>query len=134
MSPDFQVFDRRYAKASSDPTLTVTVRGTLNINEAAFGALGKPEAVVLMYDRAEAVIGLRPAARKETNAYRVGPLGGAGKSWTIVAKDFCAWIGTDLAEARRYPMAVDDGVGCVALRGDVRVVTGNRNRKGATKQ
>lgn len=134
MSPDFQVFDRRYARASTDPTLTVTVRGTLNINEPAYIALGKPEAVVLMYDRAEAVVGLRPVVRKEPNAYRVGPLGNAGKSWTIVAKDFCAWIGADLAEARRYPLTVDDGVGHVALRGDARVVTGNRNRKGATKQ
>lgn len=132
MSPDFEVFTRKYAKASSEPTLTVTVRGTLNLNEAAFVTLGKPEAVVLLYDRDEAVIGLRPSSREEPNAYLVGRLGNGGKSRTIVCKDFCAWIGADLAEARRYPLAMEDDVGCVALRGTARVVTGNRNR--AAKQ
>jgi hypothetical protein len=126
----FEEFQRKYAKASREPTLTVTVRGTLNLNEAARAALGNPEAVVLLYARDEAIIGLRPASRDEPNAYLVGKVGTAGKSQTIVAKDFCAWIGADLSEARRYPLAMEDGIGCVRLRGPVRIVTGNRNRKG----
>ena len=133
MSPDFEVFQRRFAKAARTPTLTVTTGGTLNINEVAFDALGKPEAAVLLYDRAEAVIGLRPAGREEENAYIIGRLGSAGKSRTIVAKDFCAWIGADLSEARRFPVAIEDGIGCVRLRGTVKVVTGNRNRAGKSQ-
>jgi len=129
VSPDFEVFARKYARASREPTLTVTVRGTLNLNEAAQAALGHPEAVVLLYARDEAVIGVRPATRDEPNAYVVGKLGNAGKSRTVVAKDFCAWIEADLSNARRYPMTIEDGVGCVNLRGPVRIVTGNRNRK-----
>jgi hypothetical protein len=128
MSPDFEEFTRKYARASADPTLTVTVRGTLNLNEAAFTALGEPEAAVLMYARDEAVIGLRPASRDEPNAYLIGKLGKSGHSRTVVCKDFCAWIGADLSQARRYPMAIKDGTGCVNLRGPVRIVTGNRKR------
>ena len=134
MSPGFETFKRRCARAAGTPTLTVTVRGTLNVNEAAFAALGKPEAAVLLYARDEAVIGIRPAGREEENAYRVGRLGKAGKSWTIVAKDFCAWIGIDLGDARRYPLTVEDGTGCVRLHGPVTVVTGNRNRARQRKQ
>ena len=48
---NFEVFERTNARASSDPTLTITVRGTLNLNQAAFEKLGKPEAVALLYDR-----------------------------------------------------------------------------------
>jgi hypothetical protein len=128
--PDFEAFERRNAKASHDPTLTVTVRGTLNLNEPAFTALGKPEAVVLLYAHEDAVIGLRPASRDEPNAYLTGRLGKEGKSRTIVAKDFCAWIGADLSAARRYPLIVDaDGISSADLRGPVRIVTGNRQRR-----
>ena len=126
MSPSFDEFQRRYARAASAPTLTVTTRGALNFNEPALVALGKPEAVVLMYARDEAVIGLRPASRDEENAYRISASGKDGTTRTIVAKDFCAWIGADLSEARRYPLTVEDGIGCVRLRGPVKVVTGNR--------
>lgn len=128
--PDFKEFERTYAKVSAEPTLTVTVRGTLNLNEAAFKTLGKPEAVELLYARDESVIGLRPASREAPNAFRVGPLGKAGKSRTVVAREFCAWIEADLSAARRYPLEVGgDGIGCVRLSGPARIVTGNRNRR-----
>lgn len=128
--PDFDVFERKYARVSRDPTMTVTVRGTFNLNEPAFELLGKPDAVVLLYDRTERIIGLRPAGQDEPNAYLVRPLG-AGHTRTAVVREFCTWIGADLSEARRYPLEMDgDGLGCVRLSGPFKVVTGNRNRKG----
>ena len=130
--PDFDVFQRTYARVDKEPTLTITVRGTINLNEPAFAALGKPEAVVLLYAREEAVIGLRSAARGAENAYSVGVLGKGGKSRTVVAREFCAWIGADLSAARRYPLTVGaDGIGCVNLHGAVRIVTGSRSRRAA---
>ena len=128
--PNFELFERTNARVAKEPTLTVTVRGTLNLNEPAFTALGTPEAVVLLYAREDAIVGLRPAGRETENAYVVGVLGKDGKSRTIVAREFCTWIEADLSAARRYPLTVDaDGIGCVNLRGPVRVVTGNRSRK-----
>jgi hypothetical protein len=130
--PDFETFERQNAKASRDPTLTITVRGTLNLNGPAYALLGKPEAAVLLYARDERVIGLSPASRDEQNAYLVRPLGKTGTSWTVVATEFSAWIGADLSAARRYPVdAGPDGICCVRLDGPVKVVTGNRNRRGA---
>jgi hypothetical protein len=128
--PDFAVFERKNARVSRDPSFTITVRGTLNLNKPAFELLGKPQAVVLLYARPERVIGLRPAPKDETNAYLVRPLGAAGSAWTVVAREFCAWIGADLAEARRYALtAGPDGLGCVDLNSPARVVTGSRARK-----
>lgn len=125
--PDFEVFERTNARASLTPTLTVTVRGTLNLNQAAYGSLGKPEAVVLLYAAEDRVIALRPAGRDEPDAYRVSPLGKSGRSWTVVAREFCAWIKADLSAARRYPLKLDDdGLGCADLSGPAKVVTGNR--------
>jgi hypothetical protein len=127
--PNFETFERTNARASRSPTLTITVRGTLNLNEPAFELLGKPEAVVLLYARGERTIALRAAARDEPNAYLVRPLG-SGRTRTVIAKEFSAWIGADLSAARRYPLELaPDGLGCVKLDGPAKIVTGNRNRR-----
>ena len=132
--PDFEIFERKNARASKGPTLTITVRGTLNLNGPAYALLGKPEAVVLLYARADRVIGLRPASRDEQNAYLVRPLGKSGNSWTVVATEFSAWIEADLSAARRYPLEAEpDGVCFVRLSGPVKVVAGNRNRAAAVR-
>jgi hypothetical protein len=132
--PNFETFERKNARVSKYPTLTITVRGTLNLNGPAHALLGKPEAAVLLYARDDRVIGLRPAGRDEQNAYLVRPLGKAGTSWTVVAREFTAWTGADLSAARRYPVeAGPDGICFVRLNGPAKVVTGNRNRRGADK-
>jgi hypothetical protein len=128
--PDFEVFERKNARSSSEPTVTITVRGTLNLNEAAFKLLGKPDAVTLLYARAERTIALHPAEQSEPNAYLVRPLGKTGHSRTVVAREFCAWIEADLSAARRYPLELDgEGKGCARLSGPAKIVTGNRQRK-----
>src|SRR5258708_21554751 len=127
---DFEEFKRLNARTSRHPTLTVTVRGTLNLNEAAFGLLGKPDAVVLLYARAERIIALRPAGRDDPNAYHVSLLGKSGHSRTVVAREFSAWIEADLSAARRYPLELDDdGLGFARLNGPAVIVTGNRGTR-----
>lgn len=126
---NFEVFTRKNAKPAREPTLTITVRGTLNLNAAAYELLGKPEAVTLLYARAERVIGLRPTDRGEQNAYLVRPLGKSGSSWQVSAKEFSVWIEADLGAARRYPLALDDGIGCADLTRPGRIVAGPRSRR-----
>lgn len=129
--PNFEVYKRGTARPTpAVPAVTVTVRGTLNLNAAAYALLGKPEAVVLGWDAAVQVIGLRPVARKERNSYLVRPLGPSGtKMRTISAKLFCEWIKADLTEARRYPMTRDGDYGCVDISEPGEVVSGNRGRR-----
>lgn len=128
--PNFEVYKRGQARPTPTiPAVTVTVRGTLNLNTAAYALLGEPEAVVLGWDATLQVIGLRPAGRRERNSYLVRPLGPAGTMRTISAKLFCEWIKADLAEARRYPLTRDGGYGCVDISQPGEVVSGNRGRR-----
>lgn len=108
--------------------MTVTVRGTLNLNAAAWELLGEPKTVELLYARAERTIGLRPVAQDAPTAYLVRPIGD-GRTHMVSAKSFCAWIGADLSAARRYPLTMTEGVGCVNLSDPARVVTSNRTQR-----
>lgn len=127
--PKFEVFERKNAKPSRDPTLTITVRGTLNLNEPAYKLLGTPEAVVLLWEPQEHVVALRPVGKDAPNSYLVRPLGKSGHSWTVSAWEFSAWIKADLSAARRYPLKLEDGLGCADLNGPVTIVGGNRGSR-----
>ena len=122
--PDFKIFKRTNARAPHGPTLTVTSRGTLNLSRAAWELLGKPQAVTLLYAADERIIGLKPADRDAPNAYLVRVLGKYGRQ--VAARVFCRYIEADLSAARRYPLVLDDGIGCVDLREPGVVVTSNR--------
>ena len=118
---DFEVFARTHARQARGPTLTVTVRGTLNLNAAAWEMLGEPETVELLYARAERTIGLRPVAQDAPSAYLVRPIGN-GRTRMVSAKSFCTWIEADLSAGRRYPLTMAEGVGCVNLSRPAQVV------------
>jgi len=122
--PDFEIFKRIHARASHGPTLTVTTRSALNLSRAAWELLGKPAAVTLLYAADERIIGLKPADRDAPNAYLVRVLGKYGRQ--VAARVFCRYIEADLSAARRYPLVLDDGIGCVDLREPGVVVTSNR--------
>jgi len=123
----FEEFRRVNARVPRGPTLTVTVRGALNLSRAAWELLGRPGAVTLLWDKGERIIGLKPAQPDALNAYRVIALGRYGR--TVSAKAFCEFIGTDLSAARRYPLVLEDGIGCVDLRQPGMVVTSNRRKQ-----
>ena len=55
---DFEVFTRRMVPLVKQPTATLQKRGTMSLNKAAHVALGSPDAVELLYDRAEQIIGM----------------------------------------------------------------------------
>jgi hypothetical protein len=125
---DFEVFARTHARQARGPTLTVTVRGTLNLNAAAWELLGRPETVELLYARDERTIGLRPVGQDEPTAYLARPIGD-GRTRMVSARSFCEWIGADLSAARRYRFAMIDGIGCADLNDPAQVVTSNRAKR-----
>ena len=49
--------------------VTVSEKGELLIGVEAYSRLGKPEAVILLYDEKNALVGLRPAHPRVPNAY-----------------------------------------------------------------
>jgi hypothetical protein len=66
---EFEVFKRSHSPAMKAPAVTLMHRGQLSLNEAAYTELGSPEAVELMYSRADRVIGIRPVDPAEPHAY-----------------------------------------------------------------
>ena len=69
--PAFEKF-RRYKVTEGDiPIVSVSLRGIFSLNRLAYEALGKPEAVEVLYAPEERVIGFQPAPRNSPDSYAV---------------------------------------------------------------
>ena len=126
--PKFVEFSREDSRSRrEDPQFTLQARGLLSLNQAAFRALGDPEAVTLLYDDAEGVVGLRKADKAHANAYAVRKQQ-KSQSYVVGAQGFTAYNGIQTLRARRFAgHDYGEGVWGFALREGVAVV----NRRGA---
>jgi hypothetical protein len=110
---EWEEFDRRSAPKVSTPIITLQKRGNFGINRAAFEAMGRPEAVKLLYDRKQQVIGIRPADDPEArNAYQVRKQPNSD-SFLFSGIAFAHRYGIPLGETRRFRSQ---------MRGDVMIV------------
>jgi len=87
----WQIFQGRPngTRVANDLRVTLGYGRTFYLNEAAFKALGEPEAVELMYDPPTSVIGMRPVDPRRRNAFPVKPHT-TGRYKRISAAPFCA--------------------------------------------
>lgn len=122
----FEVFKRQRAPVSTEPAVTIQKRGTLSLNAAAYESLEAPEAVELLYDRSERLIGMRKANPSTDHAYAVRPLGKGGRNWLISGRSFSAYYGIPTESARRWSARVDEGMLIVDLKQPGTQVTGAR--------
>jgi hypothetical protein len=130
--PNFEVFTRRMIPLVRQPAVTIQKRGGLSFNKAAHVAIGSPEAVELMYDRDEMIIGVRPVEREVEHAYPMRPQGQKEDSTYIVAGSaFTQYFGIDTSVAKRWTVAIEDGTLCIDLKQEGTVVTSNRRAKTA---
>jgi len=125
--PNFEVFNRRASPRSTEPLVTIQKRGTMSFNRAAFEAIGEPEAVELLFDRDERVVGFRPVGADVPHAYRPRKQGNA-YNYIIAGQAFTQYYGIDTGTARRYPAAMFDGVLAVDLKQAGTDATGPRGR------
>lgn len=132
--PTFETFRKRMVPLTKAPYVTIQRRGTMSFNKSAYAALGSPEAVELLYDRDEQIIGVRPVDRSVEHAYPIRPSGG-GKadpgSWMVSGRAFVQYYDIDTELSRRYPVSMDGDVLCIALKEGGTVVTSNRNGRRA---
>ena len=119
--PDFTEYDRGIA-AREIPTVTVYARGLLSFSRAAFDELGKPEAVVFLFDREAKILGFRPAGKGDHNSYSVLLAGGR-----IVKHVYAVGVLRELSvsatPSRHYPLLTRDGVPSIDLSGPGTPVT-----------
>lgn len=107
--------------------ITLNRRHNFCLNWKVFEMLGKPEAVVLMFDKREKVIGINAAPASVKGSFRVQPLGGSGRHKIIRAAPFCRHFGICIGHTSAFiePRMDEDGV----LLLDLKATTPARARK-----
>lgn len=102
----WEVFDRDWAGKGgvSSPCVTIRRAGQFALNTAALEALGQPEAVVLLFDKDEKMVGFQASDPADPNAFslrlRTAP---EVVRPTIPARTFLRHYGIERRETRRYP-------------------------------
>jgi hypothetical protein len=127
--PKFEEFSREESRASrEDPMFTLQARGLISFNQAAFAALGEPEAVALLYDSSENIVATRKVPKSHQNAYTVRKQQHA-QSYVVGAQKFVAHHNIPTQRARRFPgRDYGEGVWGFALR-EGTVVQNRRGRR-----
>lgn len=128
--PNFETFSRSLLQLKAEPQITVLRRGNLSLNRSAYTALGSSDAVELLYDTCERIIGLRPTDPRAHNAYVFRQTAGSDKGpFVITAMAFTKFYGIDTSTSLRRNAYLDDGVLCVCLNDAATSVTSNRARR-----
>jgi len=128
--PSFEVFTKKMVPLGKEPMVTIQRKGILSFNQAAYDAIGSPEAVELLYDRTERIIGVRPTDPKAPHAY--APRAAVKKDngpYLVSGTAFVHHYGIDVTATRRYPVTVADGILCIDLKEGGTVITGNRSNQ-----
>ncbi|PZS30953.1 MAG: hypothetical protein DLM58_12765 [Pseudonocardiales bacterium] len=127
--PNFETFSRDLLQLKAKPRVTILRRGILSLNQPAYSAFGSPDAVELLYDPGERVIGLRPVDHHAENSYVVRrPRGGGRGPFVITAMAFAKLYDIDTTQSLRWDAFLDNGVLCVCLNDAATPVTSNRAR------
>ncbi|MCA1588936.1 MAG: hypothetical protein LC730_06100 [Acidobacteria bacterium] len=71
------------------PRVSLSPKGIISINRIAFEMLGEPEAVILMFDRINSLIGLRPGPTKFEHAFPLVSPNKSGLGKIVRGKKFC---------------------------------------------
>ena len=129
--PNWRKLDRRARPTPGKPTVGIQGGGrNLSLNRAAVEALGSPEAVELLYDPDESLIGIR-AAPKTVATFPVVGLARGASTCLIAATALVKAMGIDAAEAKRYDAQMIDDILTVDLKTGVSASRGPARRGGA---
>lgn len=124
MGRQWEVFTGN-ARAYNDSTeLRVTLgRNTFYLNGKAFEALGSPDAVEMMFEGNERIIGMRPVDPAQRNAFRLRKHGKTGNYKRIPASAFCRHIRLDTRTTVLFdqPEINNDGAMMLDLKSTIRV-------------
>ncbi len=88
---------------------------TIGLNQASFLAVGEPEAVELLFDESEKILGLRKVSPSESDAIPVRKQDRA-RNYVISSQGFASYFGLQADVGRRHPAKLEDGVLTVDLK------------------
>ena len=109
--------DRGHWSGRSSMTLAVQRSGQITIGGQALDALGRPTHVVLLYDAADRVLGLRPCGPDDPNARLISTKSATTAGGKVAAKAALGRLGLLPDRARRWQAVMEGGV-LVARVGD----------------
>jgi hypothetical protein len=125
--PNFETFTKRLVPLKKQPLVTIQKRGTISLNKSAHVALGAPEAVELLYDQDEKIVGLNPVEPTVDHAYPLRSASGKDTGpFVISAIAFTKFYQINTAVSLRWPAYLDSGVLCVDTKTPGTPVTSNR--------
>jgi hypothetical protein len=131
--PHFEVFTKRLVPLVKQAAVTIQKRGTMSVNRAAFVAMGEPEAIELLYDPTEKIIGMRPVPAETEHAYPVRAQSSKKEDgpYLVAGTAFTRYYGIDTTVSKRWPVEMQDDVLCLDLKQQGTIVTSNRSRSTA---
>ena len=127
----FERFDKRSVASTTSPFVTLQKRGPFGLNRSAYEVLGRPEAVELLYDRDEHIIGLKPVSPTEPYAFPVRPQGSRERisNFLVAGQSFTKHYGIDTSVARRYAAEMQGDILTVDLKRGGVEATGPRTKR-----
>lgn len=123
----FEEFDKRAAVASKSPFVTIQRKGIFSMNQAAYLLMGSPEAVTLMFDSEEGLVGFKPTTTSSPRAFPVRPQQN-GVTYVVAGQAFSKHYGIDTSVARRYGVEARDNILVLDLNSESTDATGPRAR------
>lgn len=135
MAPfEFEVFDKRAIPYVKRPQITIQAAGGISFNAAAHRALGEPEAVELLYDRKQRVIGFRAVALEAPQAYPLRRMGATATSFLVAGRAFLIFFEIPFGTSVRHEAEMVDGVLTVDLKKPGKEAPSNRTRRKTASQ
>lgn len=107
------------------PRVTLNRKSNFYLNDAAYLALGSPQAVVLMFDADSKAIGLKPAELSIRHAYPVRKQVNS-KSYLIGGIAFVRHYSIPLEDALSFSPTVEDGIIVLEIQKAVTVTRKSR--------
>ncbi len=124
----FEVFDKRAARSTKNPMITIQRGGNFSLNKAAYEEIEGPESVELLFDREKRLIGFRPVSSNSPRGFPVRPQGKhAPSTFMIAGQAFAKHYELDVSTARRYGVETRDGILVLDLNSPSIEVTGPRS-------
>lgn len=97
MSWEWEEFTQKANYRTEMIRVSLNARGHFFLNQKAAEALGNPEAVILLYERAGGLIGIRPSSSEVEHSYEI-KRHGSSQNCFVRAKSFCNYYGVRLGE------------------------------------
>jgi hypothetical protein len=116
---DFERFDQRHIAIAGSPFVTIQKGGrVMTINRPAYEMLGSPEAVELLYNKKNRVVGIREVSKKEPYAFPLRAQGRKGRepsNYLVAVQAFTKHYNIDTSIAMRYPAEMQEDILTISL-------------------